>query len=99
MDKSFQNLYYQLYLSYIEARKSKRNTNNQLAFEIDVETNLYNLAQQIHTKTYTPKPAIAFIVYKPVQREIFAAGFADRVVHHLIYRCIYQKHIDPFNTR
>lgn len=96
MDKSFQNLYYQLYLSYLEARKNKRNTNNQLAFEIDVETNLYNLATQIHTKTYTSKPAIAFIVYKPVQREIFAADFADRVVHHLIYRCIYQKHIDPF---
>lgn len=96
MDKDFQNLYYQLYLSYLEARKNKRNTNNQLAFEIDVETNLYNLATQIHTKTYTPKPAIAFIVYKPVQREIFAADFADRVVHHLLYRCIYQKHIDPF---
>ena len=96
MDKSFQNLYYQLYLSYLEARINKRNTNNQLAFEIDVETNLYNLATQIHTKTYTSKPAIAFIVYKPVKREIFAADFADRVVHHLIYRCIYQKHIDPF---
>lgn len=96
MDASFQNLYYQLYLSYLEARKNKRNTNNQLAFEVDVETNLYNLATQIQTKTYKPKPAIAFIVYKPVQREIFAAHFADRVVHHLIYRCIYQKHIDPF---
>ena len=67
MDKRFQNLYYQLYLSYLEARKNKRNTNNQLAFEIDVETNLYNLATQIHTNTYKPKPAIAFIVYKPVQ--------------------------------
>jgi hypothetical protein len=96
MDKRFQNLYYQLYLSYLEARKNKRNTNNQLAFEIDVETNLYNLATQIHTNTYKPKPAIAFIVYKPVQREIFAADFADRVVHHLLYRCIYQKHINPF---
>lgn len=87
---------YQLYLSYIEARKHKRNTQNQLAFELNLEENLYNLAQQIHTKTYIPKPAIAFIVYKPVQREIFAADFADRVVHHLIYRCIYQNHIDPF---
>ena len=91
-----QNLYYQLYLSYLEARKNKRNTNNQLAFEIDVETKLYALAEQIQNRTYTPKSSIAFMVYKPVQREIFAADFADRVVHHLIYRCIYQEHIDPF---
>ena len=31
MDKDFQNLYYQFYLSYLEARKNKRNTNNRLA--------------------------------------------------------------------
>lgn len=90
----FQNLYYQLYLSYLDARKNKRNTNNQLAFEVNLETNLYNLAQQIVNNTYAPKPSIAFMVYKPVQREIFAADFSDRVVHHLIYRCIYHKHID-----
>ena len=47
-----QNLYYQLYLSYLEARKNKRNTNNQLAFEIDVETKLYALAEQIQNRTY-----------------------------------------------
>ncbi|QTD36777.1 reverse transcriptase [Polaribacter batillariae] len=91
-----QNLYYQLYLSYLEARKNKRNTNNQLAFEIDVETKLYELAQQITNKTYIPKPSIAFMVYKPVQREIFAVDFSDRVVNHLIYRCIYQDHVAPY---
>ena len=26
---------------------------------------------------------------KPIKREIFAAGFIDRVAHHLIYRAIY----------
>lgn len=91
-----QNLTEQLYFSYLEARKNKRNTHNQLAFELDLEHNLCTLAKQIHTNTYMPKPAIAFIVNKPVQREIFAADFADRVVHHLIYRCLYHKDIDPF---
>lgn len=66
------------------------------AFELDLEHNLCTLAQKIYDQTYQPKPAIAFIVYKPVQREIFAADFSDRVVHHLIYRCLYHKHIDPF---
>jgi hypothetical protein len=29
------------------------------------------------------------MVNKPVKREIFAADFSDRGVHHLIYRAIY----------
>jgi hypothetical protein len=91
-----QNLTEQLYFSYLDARKNKRNTHNQLAFELDLEHNLCTLAAQIYTNSYQPKPAIAFIVNKPVQREIFAADFADRVVHHLIYRCLYHKHVDPF---
>jgi hypothetical protein len=40
MNKSFQNLYYQRYLSFLDVRKNKRNTNNQLAFEIYLETKL-----------------------------------------------------------
>lgn len=91
-----QNLTEQLYFSYLDARKNKRNMHNQLAFELDLEHNLCTLAAQIYTNSYQPKPAIAFIVNKPVQREIFAADFADRVVHHLIYRCLYHKHVDPF---
>lgn len=96
MPVDFQTLYYQLYLSYIDARKNKRNTQNQLAFELHLEQNLYKLTEQVYNKTYIPKPAIAFIVFKPVQREIFAADFSDRVIHHFIYRCIYQKYVDPF---
>ena len=45
MHKSFQNLYYQRYLSFLDARKNKRNTNNQLAFEIDLETKLFAIAE------------------------------------------------------
>lgn len=37
---------------------------------------------------YEPKPSICFIVDRPVKREIFAADFRDRIVHHLIYNNI-----------
>jgi hypothetical protein len=43
------------------------------------------LHDEIHARTYTPLREIAFIVNKPVQREIFAADFRDRVVHHLLF--------------
>lgn len=87
--ETFEHLLYQLHLSYIQARKNKRNTHNQLAFELNQETNLHQLAKAIFERKYTPKPCIAFIIQKPVMREIFAADFTDRVIHHLIYRCIY----------
>lgn len=88
-ENDYATLLYQLHLSYKHARKNKRNTQNQLAFELNQEEELFKLATQIQNRTYRPKPSIAFIVYKPVQREIFAADFSDRVVHHLIYRSIY----------
>ncbi len=87
--ESFELLLYQLHLSYLAARKNKRNTHNQLAFEVNQETELYDMAQSIIARSYTPKPCIAFIIHKPVMREIFAADFSDRVIHHLLYRCIY----------
>ncbi len=87
--ETFEQLLYQLHLSYLQARKNKRNTHNQLAFELNQETNLHQLAKAIFDRKYTPKPCIAFIIQKPVIREIFAADFTDRVIHHFIYRCIY----------
>jgi hypothetical protein len=87
--ETFEHLLYQLNLSYLQARKNKRNTHNQLAFELNQETNLHHLAKAIYERKYAPKPCIAFIINKPVMREIFAADFTDRVNHHFIYRCIY----------
>ena len=45
---------------------------------------MFLLHEQICEGRYTPKPSICFVVNKPVKREIFAADFRDRVVHHFI---------------
>lgn len=66
------------------ARKGKRNTINALAFDVDYEYGLLRLWDEIQSATYHPGRSIAFVVNRPVQREIFAADFRDRVVHHLI---------------
>ena len=70
--------------AYYDCRKNKRQTANALAFEINYESELLKLLRQINNGTYSVGRSIAFIVHKPVQREIFAADFRDRVVHHLI---------------
>jgi len=74
----------ELFRAYMACRKYKRGTANALAFEIDYESNLITLGEEINNGTYQPGKSIAFIVNKPVKREIFAADFRDRVVHHLI---------------
>lgn len=74
----------ELFNAYFVCRKNKRNTANALAFEIDYENNLVQLCKEINDGTYQIGCSIAFIVDKPVKREIFAADFRDRVVHHLV---------------
>ena len=74
----------ELFEAYQACRSNKRNTRNALAFEVDYETNLLTLCADINDGSYQPGKSIAFIVNKPVKREIFAADFRDRVVHHLV---------------
>ncbi len=73
-----------LFNAYYCARKNKRNTINQLRFELKLEENLYALYNDIRSREYAVSQSIAFVVFQPVQREIFAADFRDRVVHHLV---------------
>lgn len=73
-----------LFQAYYDCRKNKRRTANALLFELDFEDNIVQLWRDINNGVYYPGRSIAFIVTEPVQREVFAADFRDRIVHHLI---------------
>src|SRR3989344_410607 len=87
-------LLYDLFQAYYDARKNKRRTINALSFEIDYETKLFELYEEIKNEKYEISPSICFICFKPVKREIFAADFRDRIIHHLIYN-----YINPYFER
>lgn len=74
-----------LFRAYYDARRNKRSTINALAFEAEYEKNLFRLYEDIVNRRYRIGSSICFIVDRPVKREIFAADFRDRVVHHLLY--------------
>lgn len=74
----------ELFQAYYDCRSNKRNTANAIAFEMNYESKLLQLCEEINNGTYTLGRSIAFVVEKPVKREIFAADFRDRVVHHLL---------------
>lgn len=88
MDAGYEKLLQDIFQAYFDARKNKRNTHSQLAFEIDLESHLVALAEEIYERRYKPSPSFCFIVEYPAKREIFASGFRDRVVHHLLYNYI-----------
>jgi len=75
-----------LYQAYLDCRKTKRKTINALKFEWNLERNLFQLKKALETKKYKPGRSICFVVKEPSPREIFAASFKDRVVHHLLIR-------------
>lgn len=76
--------------AYYDCRRSKRNSDSALAFEMDLERNLIQLHDDLVTGTYRPGRSICFVVTRPKAREVWAAAFRDRVVHHLLYN-----HIGP----
>lgn len=75
--------YEKLYKAYLSCRKNKRKTINALDFELDFEKKLRDLLRELKSRKYIPGRSICFAVEKPKVREIFAADFRDRIVHHL----------------
>jgi len=73
-----------IFTAYFDCRKNKRNKIDALEFEIDFEKELIKLWKEINNRIYQVSPLDVFISDKPVKREIFAAQFRDRVVHHLL---------------
>uniref|UniRef100_UPI004056ED7D reverse transcriptase domain-containing protein n=1 Tax=Alistipes sp. TaxID=1872444 RepID=UPI004056ED7D len=79
-----------LYIAYKEARKHKRTRAYQLKFEFDLEENLIALRDELLARTYCPRPSNCFVIHDPKMREVFAANFRDRIVHHLFYNYTYK---------
>ena len=82
--------------AYFDCRKTKRNSLNQLRFEVDLEPNIVNLYYDLIDQRYTIGRSVAFVVTHPKIREVWAADFRDRVVHHVIYRAIFQRYHNRF---
>lgn len=73
-----------LHRGYRACRRHKRATYNALAFEIDAEAKLLDLQRELRAHSYRPGRSVCFVTGGPKPREVFAADFRDRVVHHLL---------------
>lgn len=76
----------EVYDSYIECRRRKRSTKSCAKFEQNEMSNVYQLYLELNTHTYEIGFSDAFCVTRPKIREVFAADFRDRIIHHLLMR-------------
>ena len=78
----------QLVQAYFDCRRAKRNTVSALTFEQDLERNLARLHGELVDGSYHPGRSICFVITRPKPREVWAADFRDRIVHHLLHNQI-----------
>ncbi len=90
--------------AYFDCRIHKRKTASAVMYELDYESKLIALRDRINNRTYKPGKSICFVVTRPRYREVFAAAFEDRIVHHWIalrLEPIFERKFSPrtFNCR
>lgn len=71
-----------LYAAYIACRRGKRQARNTMAYEARCLDRLIETRDALNDRTWRPSRTLAFVVAQPKAREIHAADFGDRVVHH-----------------
>ena len=82
---TYEQLYSDLQQAYYDARRHKRTKSYQVRFEANLENNLHQLCMELYERSYKARPSTCFIISDPKKREVFAAEFRDRIVHHLYY--------------
>ncbi|MBO5758458.1 MAG: RNA-directed DNA polymerase [Rikenellaceae bacterium] len=78
-------LLYDLYVAFEDAARGKHKMSYVRKFEENLAENLNLLCDELLSRTYIALPSKCFIVSYPKKREIFAAMFRDRIVHHLYF--------------
>lgn len=78
-----------IFQAWNEFKKGKRGKKDTQAFERRLEDNLFNLHLSLRNKTYKHGGYQEFYVHDPKRRHIHKASVRDRVVHHLLYKFLY----------
>ena len=83
-----------LYQAWQACRRGKRGTHKAQQYEMGLLDKLMNTVDALQTKSWHPSRASRFVTLHPKPREILAAAFGDRVVHHLIVPW-FEHHFEP----
>ena len=84
--------------AYRDCRRRKRNTASARLYEHHLEPNLVDLHEALCSRQYRPGRSTCFPISRPKVREVWAANFGDRIVHHLLYNHIAPRFIARFDA-
>jgi len=73
-----------VYRAYIACRRNKRASHNTQRYEVRLLDHLVTTSAALQSRRWIPARSVSFVCTRPKAREIHAADFADRVVHHLL---------------
>ena len=74
-----------LFNAFKKASLHKKNRTYVKIFKSKLEENITELRDLLLERKYKPQSSICFIVNYPKKREVFAANFRDRIIHHLYF--------------
>lgn len=83
-------LLFDLHCALFCACKNKLKKEYVLRFKENEHENLVKLRDELISRIYQPGESVCFIVTYPKPREVFAANFEDRIIHHLYFNYTYQ---------
>jgi len=73
-----------VYRGYRQCRRRKRGTANAQRYERRLLDHLVDTTRSLQDRGYAPSRSLCFVARQPKAREIHAADFRDRVVHHVL---------------
>ncbi len=73
-----------VYRGYRQCRRRKRGTANAQRYEHRLLDHLVDTTRSLQDRSYAPSRSLCFVARQPKAREIHAADFRDRVVHHVL---------------
>lgn len=85
-----------LLIAYHDASRHKHDRQYVIDFEKDLMKNLTQIRDELYERFFEHGPFTTFIAPRPHPREIFAANFRDRIVHHLYYNYLHKQFESTF---
>lgn len=79
-----------LFQAWEEFKKGKRGKKDVQVLERHLEDNIFDLHRRLKNKTYKHSPYKDFYVNDPKRRHIHKSNATDRVLHHLLYKYLYE---------
>lgn len=72
----------EIYTAWLQCKRRKGKSPQAQYYAVNLLDNLFNTLYDLQQQRWYPKPPICFVIHYPKAREVYAAQFSDRVVHH-----------------